>query len=122
MLFNKFFAPSCCASFLDFPRPINCFDPSMLTEILKIGKKLDLDDANAEFIGILKLSRKGCEVFSKNYSVLKKKQKVRKMQVHDFIREIIKAKNHVQSCDLGEKFMEIDTLNDYKIAKKLFTN
>ncbi len=41
---------------------------------------------------------------------------------NDFIREIIKAKNHVQSCDLGEKFMEIDTLNDYKIAKKLFTN
>ena len=90
--------------------------------ILKIGKKLNLNDTNAEFLGILKLSRKGCEIFSKSYNILKKKQKVKKMQVHDFIREIIKAKNHVQSCDLRGKFMEIDTLNDYKITKKLFTN
>ena len=90
--------------------------------VLKIGKKLNLKDASAEFLGILKLSRRGCGVFSSNYSDLKKKQKTRKMQIHDFIKEIIKAKNHVQSCDLRGKFMEIDTLNDYKIAKKLFTN
>ena len=36
MLFNKRLALSCCACCLEFPSPINCFDPSMMTEILKI--------------------------------------------------------------------------------------
>ena len=28
---------TCCDCFLEFPRPINCFDQLMTTEILKIG-------------------------------------------------------------------------------------
>jgi phosphoenolpyruvate phosphomutase len=91
-------------------------------KILKIGKKLNMGDANAEFLGVLKLSKRGCEVFNKKYSVLKNKQKTQTMQIHDFIREIIKTKKYVQSCNLRGKFMEIDTLNDYKIATKLFAN
>ena len=37
MFFNKLLAASCCACCLEFPIPINCFDPSMMTEILKMG-------------------------------------------------------------------------------------
>tara|TARA_B100000029_G_scaffold516296_1_gene628508 strand:+ start:3782 stop:4507 length:726 start_codon:yes stop_codon:yes gene_type:complete len=90
--------------------------------VIKIGKNLNLKDTSAEFLGILKLTKKGCGVFLKNYNSLKKKQKVRKMQIHDFIKEIIKSKTYIQTCNISGKFMEIDTLNDYKIAKKLFTN
>ena len=89
--------------------------------LLKIGKGLSLKETNAEFLGILKLTKKGCSIFSKSFKKLKKKEHTNRMQIHNFIQILIQEKEKIFSCDLQGKFMEIDTFNDYKIASKMFT-
>lgn len=88
-------------------------------EITKIGKKLNLNKTNAEFLGILKLSNNGCEIFKKNFKFFTKK-KMSKMQIHDFLNFLIKKKVSIKSCSVRGKYMEIDTYNDYKLAQKMF--
>tara|TARA_X000001036_G_C20538264_1_gene749176 strand:- start:127 stop:852 length:726 start_codon:yes stop_codon:yes gene_type:complete len=88
-------------------------------EITKIGKKLNLNKTNAEFLGILKLSKNGCEIFKKNFKFFTKK-KMSKMQIHDFLNFLIKKKVSIKSCSVRGKYMEIDTYNDYKLAQKMF--
>ena len=41
-------------------------------DIKNIGKKINLDDTKGEFLGILKLTKKGCQIFLKNYIKIKK--------------------------------------------------
>jgi len=89
-------------------------------DIKNIGKKMNLDDANGEFLGILKLTKKGCQIFLKNYIKIKRKKKTNKMQIHDFLKYILKNSNKIKACFTRGKFMEIDTTNDYRIAKKIF--
>ena len=42
------------------------------------------------------------------------------MQIHDFLKYILKNGNKIKACFTRGKFMEIDTMNDYRIAKKIF--
>ena len=89
-------------------------------QIIKIGKKIPLLDTNAEFIGILKLTKLGCKKFIENYDFISKKKETNKMQIHNFLSILIKNNQKIFSCDIKGKFMEIDTLNDYMISKKMF--
>lgn len=91
-------------------------------EVKNIGKEIKLKDTNAEFLGILKLTKKGCQIFLKNYEILKKIKDTKKMQIHHFIQFLIKNKKKISTCNVKGKFMEIDTFNDYKLAKNIFTN
>jgi L-glutamine-phosphate cytidylyltransferase len=91
-------------------------------QVLKIGKKIHMQNTNAEFLGLLKLTTNGCKIFLKNYKILKKKKDINKMQVHNFIQDLVKNNQKVFSCSINGKFMEIDTFNDYNLAKKLFAN
>jgi len=88
-------------------------------EVLKIGKSLKLKKTEAEFLGILKLTKKGCKIFMKNYLKISKK-KIKKMQIHDYLNFLIKRNIKINSCNIKGKFMEIDTYNDFKLAKKMF--
>ena len=90
--------------------------------ITNIGKKISLDDTNAEFLGIFKLTKKGCKLFLKNYFKIKKEKKTNKMQIHNFIQYMINNNNEIKACFINGRFMEIDTQNDLKIAKKIFNN
>jgi|TARA_X000001036_G_scaffold432825_1_gene469382 L-glutamine-phosphate cytidylyltransferase len=91
-------------------------------EVKIIGKQMKLKDTNAEFLGILRLSKKGCQIFIKNFKILQKKMDTKKLQIHHFIQYLIKNDKKICTCNIEGQFMEIDTFNDYKIAKKIFTN
>ena len=42
------------------------------------------------------------------------------MQIHEYLNFLIKKKIKIYPCIVKGKFMEIDTYNDLKIAKKMF--
>lgn len=88
-------------------------------QINMIGKKLNLKKTKAEFLGILKLSNNGCKIFKKCFKLIPKQQ-VKKMQVHNFLNFLIKKNFKINACSVNGKYMEIDTYNDFKLAKKMF--
>ena len=88
-------------------------------QINMIGKKLNLKKTKAEFLGILKLSNNGCKIFKKCFKLIPKRQ-VKKMQVHNFLNFLIKKNFKINACNVNGKYMEIDTYNDFKLAKKMF--
>ena len=47
------------------------------------------------------------------------RSKTKKMQIHDFLNFIIKKGIKVNSANISGKYMEIDTFNDLKLAKKI---
>ncbi len=105
-----------------FDHPYNQADKVKISnnKISKIGKNLNIKDADAEFVGILKLNSRGCKIFLKEYQNLKKKVKTNKLQLHNFIQYLIVKKYQISFIDISGNLMEIDTYNDFKIAKRLF--
>jgi choline kinase len=87
-------------------------------KVIEIGKKISLKKTNGEFLGMLKLSKSFCKIFLKEYKFLRKKKS--KMQIHSFIQHLIKKNVEVNVSYAKGKYMEIDTFNDFQIAKKIF--
>ena len=90
-------------------------------QVIKIGKRLKAEESHSEFLGMLKLTKIGCQIFRDNYSKIKK-SKTKKMQIHDFLNFLIKKGVKINSTNINGKFMEIDTFNDFKLAKNMFKN
>ena len=88
--------------------------------IIKIGKKLKIEETNGEFLGIFKVSKKGCKVIIDNYREYKKHHNTSNKQLHDFFKFLINKGINISSLPVRGKYMEIDTFNDYKLAKKMF--
>jgi L-glutamine-phosphate cytidylyltransferase len=89
-------------------------------KIIDIGKNLSEKKANGEFLGIFKVSRNICNKLINEYSLLKKNKNTNKLQMHDFFRYLIKKNVSIMPTYVNGKYMEIDTYNDFIIAKKLF--
>ena len=89
-------------------------------EVLKIGKKLKIKETSGEFLGIFKVSKHGCKILLQNYKKYKKDQDTADKQIHDFFKFLINKGIQISSVPVRGKYMEIDTFNDYKLAKKLF--
>lgn len=88
--------------------------------VCDIGKKILEKKTNAEFLGIFKISKKMCKIFIKEYNLLKKNKKTNKLQIHNFFQYLIKKKFNIKPTYVNGKYMEIDTFNDFNIAKKIF--
>ncbi len=104
-----------------FDHPVDQADKVRINKknnIVRIGKKLKIDEANGEFLGIFKVSKTGCKIILKNYKKYKKKYDTANKQIHDFIKFLINEGIHISSLSVKGKYMEIDTFNDYKLAKK----
>ena len=71
-------------------------------------------------MGILKVSKNGCKVILENYKKYKKKENTANKQIHDFLNFLIKRGVVISSTFIQGKYMEIDTFNDFKLAKKMF--
>ncbi len=107
-----------------YDHPISQADKVELNKqnlVKSIGKDISIKKTHAEFLGLLKISKEGTKIFKIYFKKLKK-IKSSKMQIHHFINYLIKKKIKVNSCNVSGKYMEIDTYNDYKIAKKLFSS
>ena len=90
-------------------------------QVIKVGKNLKSEEADSEFLGIFKLSKIGCQIFRENYNKINK-TKTKKMQIHDFLNFLVQQGVKINSTNIDGQFMEIDTYNDFKLAKKMFNN
>lgn len=105
-----------------FDHPISQADKVFVKDnkIKDIGKKLSYNKTNGEFLGIFKISKNNCKIILREYELLKKTKKTVKLQIHNFFRHLIKKKIDIKPTYVDAKYMEIDTYNDFKIAKEMF--
>ena len=79
-------------------------------------------------MGLLKLSKKGCEIFLNEYLKLEQthegtffsSQSFKKAYLTDMIQKIINEGHDVEPVIINENWCEIDTAQDIKNARKNF--
>ena len=99
-------------------------------EVVKIGKiATEKQEVHGEFIGMIKLSPKGAEIFKQNFHRVKNKywnkpfQRAKKFQnayLTDMIQELVDIGQKVHCVIIERGWKEIDTVEDYKKALKYF--
>ena len=95
-------------------------------EVKKIGKiNTGNDEVHGEFIGMIKLSNRGTEIFKEHFHRLKKiywnkpfqRAKIfQKAYLTDFIQELVDIGIKVHCVIIESGWKEIDTVEDYKKA------
>jgi L-glutamine-phosphate cytidylyltransferase len=100
-------------------------------EIRKIRKNISTvskEELNGEFIGIMKFSKKGSEIFIDEFNRLGKikpspfhdAKTFEKSYLTDMIQELIKQKKIISPIIIKGNWCEIDTPQDLENAKKVF--
>jgi len=98
-------------------------------ELKKIGKDLPLAKTNSEFIGMLKLTNVGCDIFKKYYLLAKKKFKGKKFfnsvtfekaYITDFMKFLLINKVKINCIEIKSNWKEIDTTEDLAKAQNFF--
>lgn len=105
-----------------YDHPISQADKVIIdkNKIIKIGKKISFKKSSGEFLGIFKVSKKMWKILIEYYELLKEKDNTENLQIHDFLNYLLKNKIQLTPCFTEGRYMEIDTYNDYKIAKEIF--
>lgn len=105
-----------------FDHPVSQADKVFIknNKVSDIGKKISEKKTNGEFLGIFKLSKNMCKTFVKEYKLLNKNKKTNKLQIHNFFQYLIKKNFNIKPTYVDGKYMEIDTYNDFTIARKMF--
>ena len=101
-------------------------------KILQISAKItSLDMKNqqiGEFLGIIKLSRKGSKIMVEKYEELESSHRgkfhdadsLEKAKLVDILQELIDSKIEIYSISITGKWCEIDTPKDLERARKIF--
>ena len=100
-------------------------------EVEKIGKiNTGKEEVHGEFIGMIKLSNRGTEIFKEHFHRLKKiywnkpfqRAKIfQKAYLTDFIQELVDIGIKVHCVIIESGWKEIDTVEDYKKALVAFS-
>ena len=101
-------------------------------EILEIRKNISECKKNekiGEFLGLMKLSRKGSKIFLDKYSELEishqgkfhNASSLKQSIISDMIQELIDSEINVEPIYVSGKWCEIDTPQDLEIARKLLS-
>ena len=95
-------------------------------EVVKIGKiASEKEEVHGEFIGMIKLNHRGCEIFKQNFHRVKKlywnkpfqRAKIfQKAYLTDMIQELVDIGIKVHCVIIERGWKEIDTVEDYKKA------
>lgn len=94
-----------------------------------IGKDIFLKKTNSEFIGMLKLSKYGADIFKKYFDIAKKKyynkkfyssKKFNTSYITDFLKFLINNKITIKCHVINSGWMEIDTTEDLVKAQDFF--
>lgn len=100
-------------------------------KILHLSKFFNPDAAYGEFIGLGKISKKGAEIFTRNYNRAKYNKTCRfagrfhdattfdKAYLTDMFEELIDRGYPIYSVDIQGGWVELDTGEDYDYAKQL---
>jgi choline kinase len=99
-------------------------------EVVKIGKiATEKQEVHGEFIGMMKLTHRGAEIFKQNFHRVKKlywnkpfqKAKIfQKAYLTDMIQELVDIGIKVHCVIIERDWKEIDTVEDYQKALKEF--
>ena len=101
-----------------------------IKKIIKIKKNIQNENKDVgEFLGIIKFSPRGSELFIKKYEELIKthngtfqqSSSISKAYLTDMIQEMIDSKIDVEPVLISGKWCEIDTMQDLKNAEKIFS-
>ncbi len=93
--------------------------------LLKIGQRIDPQQAHGEFIGLARFSRMGAKLLRERYTAslnrysqkpFHEAQNIRKAAFTDMIQEMIGAGQQVGCVDIYKGWMEVDTFEDYQKA------
>jgi choline kinase len=93
--------------------------------ITEIGARLDPDRATAEFIGMAKLSARGCQILGEVYRELHaagesmpvhESPTLRTAKLTDLVQEVIRRGHDVASVGVYQGWLEVDTFDDYRRA------
>lgn len=98
--------------------------PNRKNRILRIGKRLDHNEANYEFVGIAMFTPKGIEILKKEYHDLKKGKDGRfheadsfsMLSFTDMIQGLIAKGYPVHSLEIYKGWTEIRSFDDYRNA------
>jgi phosphoenolpyruvate phosphomutase len=102
-----------------------------MIEINKIGKNINKNEADFEFVGMAYFSEKGAEILRKVYDECKKiyskgkfheAKSFKKAGVTDIIQEIIDRGFTVNALQIYKGWMEIHNKKDKEIANKMIKN
>ena len=93
-------------------------------------KYYDLSIQIGEFLGIMKITNQGSEIFVKKYEDISEKHEgnfhnassISKAYLTDMLQELIDSKINIEPVFVEGKWCEIDTMQDLKIAEELFNN
>jgi len=98
--------------------------------ISKIGKIVNSEEADGEFIGLAKFSKKGAKIAVKIYNQLMKKLSGRPFQaakeferayLTDFFQELIDRGHKITPVYITDDWIEIDTIEDLEKARKFLS-
>jgi len=100
-----------------------------MKKLVKIKKNIQNKNNVGEFLGIVKFSSNGSELFVKKYEELIKTNKgpfqqassISKAYITDMIQELIDSKIDIEPIFVSGKWCEIDTMQDLKNAEKIFS-
>ena len=95
-------------------------------EVVKIGKiASEKEEVHGEFIGMIKLNHRGCEIFKQNFHRVKKyfwnkpfqrAEVFQKAYLTDMVQELVDIGVKVHCVIIERGWKEIDTVEDYKKA------
>lgn len=100
-------------------------------KVTRLSKFFNPDSAYGEFIGLAKFTKKGAEIFRRNYHrAMNNKwckfenrfhdaKSIDAAYLTDMIQELIDRGYPVHSIDIQNHWVEIDTAQDYEYAKNL---
>jgi choline kinase len=100
-------------------------------KVTHLSKFFNPDIAYGEFIGLCKISKKGAEIFTRNYNRAKYNKTCKyagrfhdattfeKAYLTDMFEELIFRGYPIYSVDIQGKWVELDTDQDYEFAKQL---
>ncbi|MBI5377161.1 MAG: NTP transferase domain-containing protein [Thaumarchaeota archaeon] len=97
--------------------------------ILKIKKNISNQGKTGEFLGLMKLSAKGSDIFVKKFLEMEKSHvghfqdapSLQKAYLTDMIQELIDSKIDVKPIIVSGKWCEIDTRQDLERACRMFS-
>ncbi|MBN2571279.1 MAG: phosphoenolpyruvate mutase [Ignavibacteriales bacterium] len=103
----------------------NEFHARNICKILDIQKVESLAEAkkyNGEFIGLMKLSSKGADVFQKEFEYLEKNDSdfIKQKSLNEFIKYLINKKYDVKQLSFKGHWRDIDSIEDLTYIVKLF--
>jgi len=103
-------------------------------KISVIGQKAHtLNDVEAGYIGLIKLQGKGIKTFKKSFLHAKEEslkingkpwgiaKPIEKAYMTDMLQGLIYENNDIFAIPVQGEWLEIDSMKDYEVAKKLFT-